>query len=56
MFMALASFVILLTGVSVATRHVRGLASASLQMELIGGGLLATGFMLLGAGLQSASG
>lgn len=54
MFLAIGSFVTLVAGVAFTVPAGDKPAKAQVRREMVGGGLLATGLMLLGAGLQSA--
>ncbi len=56
MFVATVSLGALLAGVISAVRAASRPARARARCEAVGGSLLATGLMLLGAGLQSAMG
>lgn len=54
MVVAAASFWLVLLGATVAARWSRGAVRIAARAELIGGGLMATGLILVGTGLQSS--
>lgn len=56
MVVALTSFLILLSGASIAVAGAQHGPAETARCELLGGGLLATGLLLIGIGLRSSFG